>query len=97
MITHVAGLSKFLGNIRSPVVVYNTEEEDYLTGGGMGVANLVQHKMDISNSMPTSKSSYNKVIIFSIEKVDFSTAFVIGVPGNKICGLIKGDNGSLKS
>ena len=94
MITHATGLSKLLVNIRSPAVVYNAEEEDYFTGGGMGVTNVVQHKVEISESKPTSKPLSNKVRIFSTEEVDFCTAFVGGVPGNKICGLMKGDNGS---
>ena len=41
MLTHAAGLSKFLGNIRSPEVVYNAEDEDYFVGGGMGVITMV--------------------------------------------------------
>ena len=93
MITHATGLSKFWGNIRSPAVIYNEKEEDYFTGGGMGVTAVVQHKMDISDSKPTSKTCANKVRIFRIEEVDFCIAFVGGVTGNKICGLMKGDNG----
>ena len=50
--------------------------------------------MEISDFKPTYKPSYNKVRIASIEEVDFCTAFVGGVPGNKIYGLMKGDNGS---
>ena len=53
MITHAAGLSKFLGKIRSPEVVYKLEEEDYFTGGGMGATNMVKHNMEISNYKPT--------------------------------------------
>ena len=45
IITHAAGLSKFLGNIRSLEVVYNAEEEDYFTGGVMGITKMVHHKM----------------------------------------------------
>ena len=60
----------------------------------MGVANVVQHKMEISDSKPTSKPSANKVRIVRIEEVDFCTEFVVGVPGNKICGLTEVDNGS---
>ena len=44
MITHAAVLSKFLGKIRSPAVVYNVGDEDYFVGGGMGVTTMVQHK-----------------------------------------------------
>ena len=94
MIIYTVGLNKFLENIRSPAVAYNTEEEDDFTGVEIGVTNLVQHKMKISDSKPTSNPSSNKVIILRIEEVDFCTAFVGGVPGNKICGLMKGDNGS---
>ena len=93
MITHPAGLSKFLGKIRSQEVVYKAEDEEYFLGGGMGVITVGQHKMEISDSNPTSNPSSNKVRIFSIEEVDFCTAFVGGVPGNKICGLIKGYHG----
>ena len=56
IITHAAGLRKFLGKIRSPAVVYNAEEEDYFTRGGMGITNMVQHKMEIYNSNPTKLS-----------------------------------------
>ena len=94
MITHAAGLSKFLGKIRSPVVVYNTEDEDYLVRGGMGVTTMGQHNIEISDSKPTSNILSNKFRIVSIEKVKFCTAFVGGVPGNNICGVMKGDNES---
>ena len=94
MITHAAGLSKFLGKIWSLVVVYKSEDEEYFVRGGMGVTTVGQHKMEIYDSKPTSKPLSNKVIIFRIEEVEFCTAFVVGVPGNKICGLMKGDNGS---
>ena len=73
MITHATVLSKFLDNIRSPSVVYNTEEEDYFTRGGMGTTTLVQHKTEISESKPTSKPSDNKVRAVRIEEVDFCT------------------------
>ena len=59
----------------------------------MGVTNLVQHKMEISDSNPKSKPSAKTVRIFSIEEVYFCTAFVGGVL-EKICGLMKEDNGS---
>ena len=59
----------------------------------MGVTTVGHHNMEISYSKPTSKPSSNKVRIFRIEEVDFCTAFVIGVPGNKVCGLMKGNNG----
>ena len=55
----------------------------------MGVTNVVQHKMEISDFKPTSKTSANKVMILWIEDDDFCTAFVGGVPGNNICGLMK--------
>ena len=45
MITHAAGLREFLGKIRSPAVVYKAEDEEYFIGEGMGVTNVVQHKM----------------------------------------------------
>ena len=54
MIIYTVGLNKFLENIRSPAVAYNTEEEDDFTGVEIGVTNLVQHKMKISDSKPTS-------------------------------------------
>ena len=60
----------------------------------MGVTTVVQNKMEISDSKPTAKTSSNKVRIVSIEEVYFCTAFVGGVPGDKICGLMKEDNGS---
>ena len=60
----------------------------------MGVTNVVRHKMEISESKPTSKPSTNKVRIFSNGEVYFCTAFVGGVPGGNTCGLMKGDNGS---
>ena len=77
-------------------MVYNAEEEDYFSRGGMGATTVVQHKMDISESKPTSKTSSNKVIIVRIEEVDFCTTFVGGVPGNKICVVTKEDNGSCR-
>ena len=60
----------------------------------MGVTNAGQQKIEISDSEPISKPSSNKVRIFSIEEVDFCTAFVGGLTRNKIYGLMKGDNGS---
>ena len=54
---------------------------------------MVQLKMDISESKPTSNPSAKKVRIVRIDEVDFCTAFVVGVPLNKIFGLMKGDNG----
>ena len=62
----------------------------------MGVTTVGQHKMEISDSKPTSKSSSNKVRIFRIEEVESCTAFVGGVAGNKICGLMKGYHGCCK-
>ena len=70
-------------------MVYNAEEEDYFTGGGMGFTNVAQKEMEIYDSKPTPKPSDNKVRIVWIEEVEFCTAFVVGVPRNKICGLIK--------
>ena len=55
---------------------------------------MVQHKIEISESKPSSKPSPNKVRIYRIEEVYFCTAFVGGVPGNKTCGLMKVDDGS---
>ena len=52
-------------------MVYNAEEEYYFIGVGMEVTNMVQHKMEISDSNPTSKTSANKVNIFRIEEIDF--------------------------
>ena len=49
--------------------------------------------MEISDSKPNSRPSPNKVKIVSIKEVEFCTTFVGGVPGNNICGLMKGDNG----
>ena len=60
----------------------------------MGVTTVGQYKIEISDFNPTTKPSSNRVRIFRIEEVEFCTAFVGGVPGNKICGLMKGDNGS---
>ena len=60
----------------------------------MGVITVGQHKMEISDSNPTSKPLSNKVRIVRIQEVEFCIDFVGGVPGNKICGLIKGENGS---
>ena len=54
MITHAVGLSNFLVKIWSLAVVYNAEEEDYFIGVGMGVTNVVQHKIEISDSESTS-------------------------------------------
>ena len=54
MITHATGLSKFLGKIRSPAVVYNAEDKYYFVRGGMGVTTMGQHKMEISDSKTTS-------------------------------------------
>ena len=50
--------------------------------------------MEISVSKPTSKPLSNKVRIFGIEGVGFCTAFVGGLLGNKIYGLMKRDNRS---
>ena len=60
----------------------------------MGVTTVGQHKLEIYDHKPTPNPSSNKVRIVRIEEVDFCTDFVGGVPGNKICGLTKGDNGS---
>ena len=97
MITHYTGLSNFLSKIRSPEVVYNAEEEDYLDGLGVGVTNMAQQNMDTSDSKSISNPSSKKVRIFRIEEVGFCTVFVGGVPGNKIGGLMKGDNRSCKN
>ena len=45
MITHAAGLSKFLVNIRSTAEIYKAEDEYYFIRGGMGVTTVDQHKM----------------------------------------------------
>ena len=71
IITHATGLSKLLGNILSLEVVYNAQDEDYFVGEGMGVTTMGQHKMETSDSKPTSKLSCNKVGIVRIEEVDF--------------------------
>ena len=94
MITRAVRLRNLLGKIWYPAVVYKAEDEYYFIRGGMGVTTVGQHKIEISDSKPTSYPSSNKVIIVSIEEVEFCTAFVGGVPGNKICGLMKGENGS---
>ena len=94
MITHAAVLRNFLGRNRSPAVVYNAEEEEYFTGGGMGVTNVGQHKIEISYFKPTPKPSSDKVRMVRIEEVEFCTDFVGGVPRNKIYGFMKEDNGS---
>ena len=59
----------------------------------MGVTTVGHHKMEIYDSKPTSKPSYNKVRIFRIEEVEFCTDFVGGVTGKNICGLMRVDNG----
>ena len=61
--THATGLSKFLGKIRSPAVVNNTEEQDQFTRGGIGATTLVQHRMEVSDFKPASNPSSNKVMI----------------------------------
>ena len=94
MINNAPALNKFLGKIQSSAVVYKAEDEDYFIGGGMGFKTIVKHKMEISDSKPTSNPSSKKVRIVRIEEVDFCTDFVGGVPGSKICGLTKGGNGS---
>ena len=58
----------------------------------MGIITIGQHKMEVSDSKTTSNPSSNKVKIVRIEEVDFCNAFVGGLPGNKICGLMKEDN-----
>ena len=68
---NTAVLSKFLGNIWSPAVVYKAEYEDYFIRGGMEVIPMDQNNMEISESKPTSKPSSNKVIIVRIEEVEF--------------------------
>ena len=55
---------------------------------------MVQNKIEVSDYKPTSKPSSNKVKIVRVEKVDFCAEFVGEVPGNKICGLVKGVYGS---
>ena len=60
----------------------------------MGATNLFQHKIEVSESKTTSKPSSNKIMIVRVEEVDFCTDFVGGVPGNKICGLMKEVYGS---
>ena len=42
---------------------------------------MVQHKVEISDSKPTSKTSTNKVRIVRVEDVDCCTEFVGGVLG----------------
>ena len=59
----------------------------------MGVTIVGKHKMEISDSKPTSKPSSNNVRIVRIGEVDFFTAFVGVIPGNKIYGLMKVYNG----
>ena len=59
----------------------------------MDVTNVGQHNMEIYKSNPNSKPSSNKVRIVRIEEVEFYTDFVGGLTGNKIYGLMKGDNG----
>ena len=94
MINNAAALNKFLGKIQSSEVVYKAEDEDYFIGGGMGFKTVGKHKMEIYDYKPTSNPLSNKVRIVRIEEVEFCSDFVGGVPGNKICGLTKGGNGS---
>ena len=62
----------------------------------MGITTMVQHNMEVSESNPTSKPSFNKFRIARVEEFDFCTAFLGGVLGNKTCGLMKGVDGSCK-
>ena len=78
MITHAAGLSKFLGKIRSPEGIYKAEDEYYFIRGGMGVTTVGHNHMEIFDSKPNAKHLSNKVRIVSIEEVYFCTAFVGG-------------------
>ena len=96
MITHATVLRKFLGSIRSLLVVYNAEEQDYFIKGVMGSTTLVQPKMEVSDSNTTANPSSNKVRIVRFNEDDFCTNFLGGVPWNKICGLMEVDNGSCK-
>ena len=50
--------------------------------------------METSEFKPASKPSANKIRMVRIEEVEFCIAFLGGVPGKNICGLMKGDNGS---
>ena len=60
----------------------------------MEATTLVHHKKEVSESKPTSNTSSDKVSIVRVEEVEFCTTFVVEVPGNTICGFIKGYNGS---
>ena len=55
IITHAVGLRNCLGKIWSPEVIYNADDEDYVIGVGVGVTTVGQHKMENSDSKPTSK------------------------------------------
>ena len=80
MITHATVLRKFLGSIRSLLVVYNAEEQDYFIKGVMGSTTLVQPKMEVSDSNTTANPSSNKVRIVRFNEDDFCTNFLGGVP-----------------
>ena len=60
----------------------------------MGATTLVQPRMEVSYYKTTYNTSSEKVSIGRVEEVDFCTEFLGGATGNKICGLVKGENGS---
>ena len=86
-----------MGNVRSPVVLYNTDEQGYFTKGVIGATTFVQPKMEVPDSKTTSNNFSNEVRIFRIEEVEFCTAFVREFPVNKICGLMTRDNVTCKT
>ena len=94
MMNRAIVLRMFLGDIRSPAVVYNADRKEYFARGVMGATTLFQNNMEISEPNPNSKTSSKKTGISRIEDVSFCTVFVGGVLGKKICGFIKVDNGS---
>ena len=49
----------------------------------MGATTLVQHKIEVSDYKPTSKPSSKKARIVRVDEVDFCTAFIGGIPGNR--------------
>ena len=69
IITNPAGLRKFFGKFWYSAVVYKVEDEYYFIGEGMGVITVGQHKIEISDSNPTSKLTYNKVRVVRIDDV----------------------------
>ena len=81
-----------IGHHQMAIYDYNVEDEDYFVEGGIGVTTIRKHNIEIYDSKPTSKPLSNNVRMIRIKGVDFCNAFVGGVPGKYIRGLMEGDN-----